>query len=231
MHYLYIIINKLNNKVYIGQSIKPEYRWYQHKSHSAIGSDHKQYLHKSIAKYGLENFVFEVIATCRTQEDANYIETVLIKQYNSCNSQFGYNIKPGGNNSSPSEETKEKMRQATLRQIATKGHPAQGTKRTDEQKAKMSKIQKNKDNAAIYTKEVREKFSKSHIGIKDSEETKKNKSIKAKLAWQKRQEEKLITGELKCNAPDCDRCGLIKYRFVNGVRYCQMHAFRLQKLE
>jgi hypothetical protein len=49
-----------------------------------------------MAKYGVENFEFEIIATCRTQEDANEAEVLLIQQYDSRNKEKGYNIKPGG---------------------------------------------------------------------------------------------------------------------------------------
>jgi len=227
-YYIYMITNILNNHVYIGQTINPNYRWYQHKSYALKNNKHKQYIHFAMAKYGIENFTFEIIATSLTQEDINEMESLCIIQYNSRNTQYGYNLMVGGSHGGHSEETKQKIREALLKQIATKDHPAQGTKRTDEQKARMSEIQKNKDNVAIYTEEVREKFSKSHIGIKDSEETKKNKSIKAKLVWQKRQEEKLATGELKCNAPHCDVCGIAKYIFVNGIRYCSIHGQRLR---
>ncbi len=61
-------------------------------------------------KYGVANFVYEVITVCLTQDDANYVETQLIKQYDSCNKEKGYNVEEGGNNSPMSEETKEKMR-------------------------------------------------------------------------------------------------------------------------
>ena len=34
MHYLYKITNVINNKVYIGQTNSPNYRWYQHCSYA-----------------------------------------------------------------------------------------------------------------------------------------------------------------------------------------------------
>jgi group I intron endonuclease len=53
---IYIIINNVNNKIYIGQSWKMEERWKKHRSHT-----HNQYLKNSIIKYGIENFSFNVL--------------------------------------------------------------------------------------------------------------------------------------------------------------------------
>src|ERR1700743_1231419 len=96
MHYLYKIINKLNNKIYIGQTINYERRWAAHKSYAKNPERTGQYIHHAIAKYGIENFSHEILAVSKTQEDANEIETLLIQQYNSRDNRFGYNVKPGG---------------------------------------------------------------------------------------------------------------------------------------
>lgn len=50
-----------------------------------------------MAKYGIDNFIYEVMAVCLTSEDANETEKILIEQYNSRNKDYGYNIAPGGN--------------------------------------------------------------------------------------------------------------------------------------
>lgn len=221
MHYLYRLTNNINGKVYIGQSIKPEYRWYQHKSHSAEGSDHKQYIHHAIAKYGVENFTFEIIATCRSQEDANEVESVLIQQYNSRDKQFGYNIKPGGNNAPHAEETKQKQSEATYRQIAEKGHPALGTKRTPEQIHNL--IQARKDNPVEYTNEIRQRMSEAHIGKVILEEQRKKMAEGIKEQWK-------IRGDYdskKCEAHGCEISGKAKYKIIDGVRYCNKHGLRM----
>ena len=56
---IYKITNKLNGKVYIGQSIDIDTRWRQHcktKDNLAI--------HRAIQKYRPENFSFEVLLEC-----------------------------------------------------------------------------------------------------------------------------------------------------------------------
>ena len=36
MQYIYRITNKINNKMYIGRTNKPDYKWARHKYNSAI---------------------------------------------------------------------------------------------------------------------------------------------------------------------------------------------------
>ena len=230
MHYLYRIMNKINGKIYIGQSLVPHRRWSAHKSASKNLEKSTQYIHHSMAKHGIDNFIFEVICSCKTQENANYIEDILIKQYNSRNKEMGYNIQPGGNTSSPSEETKQKMRDATLKQIAEKGHPAQGHKWNDESRQKLSESLKAVDKEKWYTPEVRKNMSQAHLGkIQSEEQIAKKVSSYAKTV-EKRKENQLLTGEIKCNAPDCNKSGFEhKYKHVNDIRYCLMHAKRIEK--
>lgn len=111
MHYLYRITNQFDGKIYIGQTVDDKKRWGAHKSYAKQVAP-VQYIHRAMIKYGIDNFIYEVICICRTQGDANATEELLIKQYDSQNSEKGYNIKPGGNNSSPSEKTKKKMSDA-----------------------------------------------------------------------------------------------------------------------
>lgn len=239
IHYLYRVINKINGKVYIGQTVKPSARWWQHRNDSA---DPKIPFHYAIKKYGVENFEFEVIATCKGFDNANEIETLLVAQYEShISKNKGYNVTHGGMNAPKTEDFKQMMRDwhasltseeraeiskkqsnATQQQIAEKGHPALGTKRTDEQKANISAALKALDKEAIYTEEVRKHMSEAHIGIKDSEETKAKKAESAKEAWEKR-----IDYSRKCEAPGCEVSGKAKYKIINGVRYCNKHGLRM----
>ena len=96
MYYLYIITDKLNNKVYIGQTINEKRRWRAHKSFAKNPEQTGQYIHRAMAKYGINNFIYEIIATCRTQEGADETEKQLIKQYDSRNPIKGYNVAPTG---------------------------------------------------------------------------------------------------------------------------------------
>ena len=181
MHYLYKITDTLNNKVYIGQTVDNKKRWLQHKAYAKAPEKTGQYIHRAMAKYGIENFTFEIIATALTQEDTNETESILIKQYDSRNKDRGYNLMIGGSHGGHSEETKEKQRQATIRQIDEKGHPAAGGVVIRRRERITSQNTTRKPNR-IYS-QIRKNMSEAHLGIKDSEETKVKKSEAAKEAW------------------------------------------------
>lgn len=95
---IYKITNKINNKCYIGQTIKSaEHRWKEHQAH-AFGThknDVNKTLYKAIRKYGLENFTFEVLQdNIETYEELDKVEIYWIDFYNSF--VKGYNETFGG---------------------------------------------------------------------------------------------------------------------------------------
>ena len=95
---IYKIQNLLNSKVYVGQSNDVLRRWRDHKTNAFISNDHNYntHLYRSIRKYGLQNFSFEVLEECLTSElDAR--EIYWISYYNSFFE--GYNLTMGGDGS------------------------------------------------------------------------------------------------------------------------------------
>lgn len=63
---IYKITNKINGHSYIGQSININERWRHHRNYSVKNSQYPLYL--AFAKYGLNNFDFEVIEECLDNE-------------------------------------------------------------------------------------------------------------------------------------------------------------------
>ena len=58
MGFIYKITNKVNNKVYIGQTSRSlEIRWREHKSRA--GCYYTSHLYSAMNKYGVDNFIFE----------------------------------------------------------------------------------------------------------------------------------------------------------------------------
>ena len=113
---IYMIKNKVNNKAYIGQSINIESRWYHHKKDLSNNSHGNTHLQNSWNKYGESNFEFTVLEEC-TKEELNDKEIYLISYFGGCNSSSLYNYRAGGDSGgSLSEETKQKLRVARLRQ-------------------------------------------------------------------------------------------------------------------
>ena len=88
---IYKITNKINNKIYIGQSVNPQHRWNQHKNRMKNNTDNS-ILHKAMRKYGIENFDFSILGWF---EDYNDKEKYFIKYFNSLTPN-GYNILEGG---------------------------------------------------------------------------------------------------------------------------------------
>ena len=93
---IYKIENKINSKVYIGQSIAIKTRWQQHKYEAKTGESQAP-LYLALRKYGIENFSFEVLEEC-SQELLNEKEIFWIAHYKSNDRDFGYNVLAGGQN-------------------------------------------------------------------------------------------------------------------------------------
>lgn len=134
--WIYKITNIQNNKIYIGQTIRPvEQRFHRH-INDALNNILNTHFARAIRKYGKDNFVVEIIDTAQTQDELNQKERYWIQYYNSV--QEGYNetdaiSKCGGNTyQSKTEEEmetiKEKIRQT---KIGAKNPMAKKIKRTN----------------------------------------------------------------------------------------------------
>lgn len=91
---IYIIKNSVNNKVYIGKtirSVKARYR-----EHTNRDLHDNLPIHRAMLKYGVENFWYEIL-DIDSIEKLNNLEKYWIKYYNSTESEYGYNLNPGGN--------------------------------------------------------------------------------------------------------------------------------------
>jgi group I intron endonuclease len=104
MGYIYKITNKIDNKIYVGQTIQDvEARW---KDHLKKGSNCR-YLKSAINKYGLDNFEFKLVCITFDNQLDN-MEIKYIEQYNSLVPN-GYNLRLGGNSGRHNAETKQKI--------------------------------------------------------------------------------------------------------------------------
>ena len=93
---IYKIINNINGKIYIGQSINIEKRIKEHFWKALCEKDisYNSILHQAIRKYGADNFDWEIIQECSIDE-IDELEKYYISYYNSI-SPNGYNILSGG---------------------------------------------------------------------------------------------------------------------------------------
>ena len=108
---IYKITNKINGKSYIGLSGDIPIRWNEHRCHYKTIDN---VLYRAMRKYGIENFIFEILENCPKQKLGER-EKFYIRKYRTyigfedCN---GYNMTLGGEESEGAiitEETKAKM--------------------------------------------------------------------------------------------------------------------------
>ncbi|MFA5054194.1 MAG: GIY-YIG nuclease family protein [Parcubacteria group bacterium] len=91
-----------NGKCYHGQTVNPQERW----PHHLRRDSHCHALRSAIAKYGQDQFVFEIVAEASSKEELNALE---IKWVATSMSPVGYNLKEGGANGTPSAETRNRL--------------------------------------------------------------------------------------------------------------------------
>lgn len=102
---IYMHRNKLNNKVYIGQTCQdPEKRW----GKNGMGYNKNPKFWNAIQKYGWDNFEHIILFQNLTAEQADDYEQKLIALYNA-NGENGYNIKAGGKHFTNPEEAKQNL--------------------------------------------------------------------------------------------------------------------------
>ena len=95
---IYKVTNKVNGKCYIGKSIDINDRWIRHRSRAFQENDnsYNSYFYRAIRKYGLENFIFEVLEECdpsQLDEKEKYYISIYDSYFKNNN---GYNMTLGG---------------------------------------------------------------------------------------------------------------------------------------
>lgn len=103
--YIYKIINDVNDKVYIGQTIATiADRWHGHMSSAINEKRCKSVLYNSMRKYGRDKFHIKEIEKIEASSKENLIDKLNIAEqkyifeYKSLTTQNGYNLEKGGNN-------------------------------------------------------------------------------------------------------------------------------------
>lgn len=186
---IYVHINKINGKMYVGQTCnKTKKRW-----NNGNGYKTCSYFYRAIQKYGWEGFYHEIIASNLTKNEADNFEQLLIKKLDLNNPDKGYNLQSGGSHSVLSEagrinvrnaakkrsenvEWRKKQSESHIGLQAGENNPMYGKKHTEATKKKLREASLDKHPS----NETRDKMRESHIGEKNpmfgkhhSDETKK----------------------------------------------------------
>lgn len=157
MYCVYVHINKINNKIYIGQTCQELNKRWRKDGSGYIGCTK---FYNAIKKYGWDNFEHIVIRDELTLDEANLLEEYLITQYHSTDDRYGYNIQAGGNNHTIPEETRKQISNTKL---------SQHLHMSEEQKQWMRKAYSGKGNPFYgkrHSEDTRKKMQKNHADVK-----------------------------------------------------------------
>lgn len=117
---VYTIVNKINNKTYIGSAVDFKVRQTRHFTNLRKDKHHCIALQRSWNKYGEENFEFRIIEKCSASkcvEREQYYIDLLKPEYNSCKiagSSLGYKF---------TKQQIEKLKQIRKNQEPKHGKP------------------------------------------------------------------------------------------------------------
>lgn len=90
-YYIYKATNKINGKSYVGQTCDFHSRVWQHKRcYEKEDCD----FHRAIKEFGFDNFSWEIIETCESEDIACELEKYYIEKFNTY--RDGYNMTKGG---------------------------------------------------------------------------------------------------------------------------------------
>jgi group I intron endonuclease len=215
---IYKIVNTVNGRMYIGQSVNPYYRARRHfwKNNGCAK------LRNAIEKYGRDKFIFSVLFWCTDKTDANEAEEFLIALGNT--RANGYNIAPGGLGTGSGKdnpffgkthsaafkaqltarrlgkpmaaETREKIANANRNRIVTETTKEKLRARTKSELCSERTAAANK--ARVWSAESKAKIAAYNTGRKMSEETKaKIAAANKRRIWTPESRAKLAASKTK----------------------------------
>ena len=154
MGYIYILKNKVNGKIYIGQTTRPIQKRLQ--EHRTGKSSNCVSIYRAIKKYGWGNFEKDWYEC--PDEDLNFDEELLVREMETV-APDGYNLREGGGScGKPSDETKQRMSEAQI-----------GKPKSEETKQKLSEAllgEKNPNFGKPKSDETKQKMSETQRGEK-----------------------------------------------------------------
>lgn len=118
---IYLLRNKINNKIYIGQttlSMEKKISEYKNRGKGSICRDRP--IVSAIRKHSFDNFEFSFIDSAASQEELDSKERYYISVYQSNKRDVGYNVESGGiRGKFVHDDTKHKISQTLKRKYKT----------------------------------------------------------------------------------------------------------------
>ena len=115
---VYLIRNKRNGKIYVGQSKNILKRFRQYEWGATSDRNYQETMHpvtKAIREEGIENFEFAIVERCNDLQKRVHLEAEYIKKYKSDDPTYGYNESAGGEIGRPwarEQQFRERIRRA-----------------------------------------------------------------------------------------------------------------------
>jgi len=141
---IYKITNKINNKIYIGKTVKTLKRRFDlHKNQS--NNHGNTHLYNAMCLYGVKNFSIEQIDTANDISELNKKEMFWIKKYKSYDSNIGYNLTLGGDGGNTwLLNFHKELTSKRLSESIKNSQKHKNTHNTLDYKSKISKLHKGK---------------------------------------------------------------------------------------
>jgi len=140
---IYLLRNKLNNKIYIGKSINLRRRLWQHKVSETSPHYYATYpINNAIRKYKWINFDVEILESFEIYIDDKILlekEKYYIEKFNALNNKVGYNLLPFGTSSAGIPKTPDHRKKLSLAKMGKIGK-----KHSEETKEKLRQINLNR---------------------------------------------------------------------------------------
>lgn len=236
---VYLATNQINNKVYVGQTIRPLRQRINQHFNSALSRNSSTPFHRSIRKFGKENYKFTVLDTALTVGELAEKETFYIEKFKSSVIGIGYNACKRGF-SNPMYGKKRPDFAKWCKENRKRGKDSHSFGKKNERLSIMNTVRKKGKNlieqyGAEKAKSIKEKLSKFFKGRKHppiSESTRKNMSEAAKKrppmkAYQVLNEK---TGEVATARIFCDRYKIDRSLMSKHLNGTIKHKLTSEKL-
>ncbi len=157
---IYLITNKVNGKIYVGQAVDLYERYRSHKK-----SKKNTRITNALKEFGIQNFVFSVLEKVEGRINLNSREQYWMEFLKSYDENIGYNMcryafYPLGH----CEEVRKKMSENMKGKMGGEKNPFYGKNHTEESKRLISEVHKG----SKHSEQAKKKMSISRKGKKQS---------------------------------------------------------------